>query len=175
MSACATWRQVVFVIVLVFVFMFVFVCCIRIDKKLPDLAWVLVLPGGRLAASRPSSIQLLAAASLLELFSQNLTHFRGHTDYVVLCSELVHRGERRCVSWRYSSKNTICRNTVWKNTRLKDFRKYITSRGLRTLCNNPETPKQLKSESVTGGPTDSPGYVLEMLTHLINSQSSEDS
>ena len=34
-----------------------------------------------------------------------------------------------------------------------DFRKYITSRGLRTLCSGPETPTKWKSESVTNGPT----------------------
>ena len=33
------------------------------------------------------------------------------------------------------------------------FGKYIAPRGLRTLCNGPETPTQWKSESVTDHPT----------------------
>ena len=32
---------------------------------------------------------------------------------------------------------------------LKAFRKYMTSRGLRTLCNGSETQTEWKSESVT--------------------------
>ena len=32
------------------------------------------------------------------------------------------------------------------------FRKYMTSRDQRTLCNGPEPPTQWKSESVTNGP-----------------------
>ena len=40
----------------------------------------------------------------------------------------------------------------------------MMSRGLRTLCNGPETPTQWKFESVTDGLTDSPRQ--EMLSHL---------
>ena len=42
---------------------------------------------------------------------------------------------------------------IWKLLVIA-FRKYITSRGLRTLCNGPETPTPWKSESVTYIPPD---------------------
>ena len=37
------------------------------------------------------------------------------------------------------------------------FQKYMTFRGLQTLCNGQETPTQWKSESATNEPTNEPG------------------
>ena len=74
------------------------------------------------------------------------------------------------IAW-YTLKNILCKSkykSCW--SMVIAFEKYITSRGLRPLCNGPGTPTHTetvcKSESVTYGPTNSLGQVLEMLTHL---------
>ena len=60
---------------------------------------------------------------------------------------------------------------VWKNFGhiCIAFGKCITSSGLKTLCDGPETPTQWKSSVSLNGPMDpptySPGRVLEILTH----------
>ena len=68
---------------------------------------------------------------------------------------------RRCVSREHFAKIYFAKIHFGKihfgNQRLKAFRKYITSHGLRTLCNGTETTPQWKSESVTDVRTNLPG------------------
>lgn len=68
---------------------------------------------------------------------------------------------------KYTLEKNSWEKYTFENQNLKAFRKYITSRGLLTLCNNPETPTQLKSDCVTGGPMDSPGYIRGTSNKLV--------